>query len=83
MQLGVDAHPLRPVLDVVGERRAQAEVVERGGSQLPDELIDVPVEPLCEQRSSASTCARSSVLSPHASLSSPIRRPSAVNCSPN
>ena len=34
----------RPVLDVVGECRAQAEVVERGRPQLPDELIDVTIE---------------------------------------
>ena len=35
---------LRPVLHVVGERRAQAEIVERGRSQLPDELVDVAID---------------------------------------
>ena len=44
VQLGGDADALRPVLHVVGERRAQAEIVERGGPQLPDEMIDVAVE---------------------------------------
>ena len=44
VQLGRDADAPRPVLDVVGERGAQAEVVERGRAKLPDELIDVAIE---------------------------------------
>ena len=37
-------HARRPVLDVVGERRAQAEIVERRRPKLPDEVIDVAIE---------------------------------------
>ena len=44
VQLGGDVHPHRPVLNVVRERRAQAEVVERGRPQLPDQMIDVAIE---------------------------------------
>ena len=39
-----NADALRPVLDVVGQRGPQAEVVERGRAELPDELIHVPIE---------------------------------------
>ena len=40
----MDVDPLRPVLDVVGEGRAQAEIVERRWPELPDQVLDVAVE---------------------------------------
>ena len=46
VQLGRDTGALRPFLNVVGQRGPQAEVVECGWPQLPDELIDVPIETL-------------------------------------
>ena len=64
----------RPVLDVVGERRAQPEIVERRRPKLPDQLIDVAIEPLRRSPRCDSTCARQSARSPHASLSAAIRR---------
>jgi hypothetical protein len=44
VQVGGDADPLRPVLHVIGERRAQAKIVERRGPQLPDQMVDVAIE---------------------------------------
>ena len=44
VELRRNADAPRPVLHVVGERGAQAEVVECGRAQLPDELIDVAVD---------------------------------------
>ena len=49
VQLGGDADALRPVLNVVRQRRPQAEIVERGRPELPDEMIDVAVELLCDR----------------------------------
>ena len=46
VQRGRDADAIRPVLHVVRQRRAQAEIVERGRTKLPDQVIDVAVEPL-------------------------------------
>ena len=51
----VDAR--RPVLHVVGERGAQAEVVERGRAQLPDQMIDVAIE-LLRDGFERARCAR-------------------------
>ena len=45
VQLRGDAGALGPLLDVVGERRPQPEIVERGRPELPHELIDVAIEP--------------------------------------
>ncbi len=44
VELGRDVDAPRPVLNVVGEGRAQAEVVERGRAELPDELVDVAID---------------------------------------
>ena len=52
VQLGRRCRARRPVLDVVGQRRAQAEIVERGRPELPDEMIDVAIE-RCATASSA------------------------------
>jgi hypothetical protein len=44
VEIGRHAHARRPVLQVVGQRRAQAEIVECRRPQLPHQVIDVAIE---------------------------------------
>ena len=48
MEIGADAGTHRPILDVIGERGAQTEIVEGSRSQLPDQVIDVLIELLSD-----------------------------------
>src|SRR5436189_6094933 len=41
-----DSDACRPVLNVVGHRGTDTEIVERGWTKLPHELIDVAIQPL-------------------------------------
>ena len=43
VQIGSYADPDRPVLDVVGQRCAKAEVIERRWTKLPHQVVDVAV----------------------------------------
>ena len=61
MQSRCDVHALRPVLDVVGQRCSEAEVVERSRPQLPDQVIDVPIEAFGDLLSRRATRRRRSV----------------------
>ena len=83
MEFGRDVDAPRPVLDVVGERRAQAEVVERRRAELPHELVDVAIDLPGDRFERLDEAARGPAYPPHASLSAPMPRLSAVSCSPN
>ena len=44
MEIGSDAGANRPVLHVVGKRRAKAQVVQGRRTKLPDQMVDILVE---------------------------------------
>ena len=83
VQRGGDADATRPVLNVIRERCAQAEIVERGRPKLPDEVIHVAVEPLGDRFDAIRRARASRRRSPQASLSMRIPTARAVSCSPN
>ena len=83
VQLRRDADPLRPVLDIVRQRRPQPEIVERRRAQLPHQMVDVPVDLLRDGLERGDQRARAGPAVAANSFSASIRRPSAVSCSPN
>ena len=79
---GGDAGAIRPVLHVVRQRGPQAEIVERGRPQLPDEVIHVAIELLGDRFERFDVRAQVGVVAAGV-LEQPDPGASAVSCSPN